>query len=236
MATFTDEQKADVQKYLEMLPDIYVETKVFVDDDEDGKVYEGNLCSVRVTVTRNNLKQGKKAGLVHAPHFPYPKQEAWWIILGTKEGKIINIEKIPNPNRTFAHNIKFLAPRVGQDEFDLYVKSNACVGLDQQHKVNLTTLDNSVLPEYKVHADDAELDDEPMLFEEMLRVNIEQDLDDIEQDLHDDDSEEEEETSAKDAIAPTSDADMKKEQLKKARQQNDDDDSDSDAEEVYTQK
>ena len=228
MATFTDKQKADVQKYLEMLPDIYVETKVFVDDDEDGKVYEGNLCSVRVTVTRNNLKQGKKAGLVHAPHFPYPKQEAWWI-LGTKEGKIINIEKIPNPNRTFAHNIKFLAPRVGQDEFDLYVKSNACVGLDQQHKVNLTTLDNSVLPEYKVHPDDAELDDEPTLFEEMLRANIEQDSDN-------DDSEEEEETSAKDAIAPTSDADMKKEKLKKARQQNDDDDSDSDAEEVYTQK
>ena len=130
MATFTDKQKADVQKYLEMLMDICVETKVFVDDDEDGKVYEGNLCSVRVTVTRNNLKQGEKAGLVHAPHFPYPKQEAWWIILGTKEGKIINIKKIPNPNRTFAHNIKYLAPRVGQDEFDLYVKLNVYVGLD----------------------------------------------------------------------------------------------------------
>ena len=43
--------------------------------------------------------------------------------------------------------------------------------------------------------------------------------------------------SARNAIAPKSDADMKKEQLKKARQQNDDDDSDdSDAEEVYTQK
>ena len=51
MATFTDEQKEDVQKYLEMLPDICVETKVFVDDDEDDKVYEGDLCSVRVTVT-----------------------------------------------------------------------------------------------------------------------------------------------------------------------------------------
>jgi translocation protein SEC63 len=228
MATFTDEQKADVQKYLEMLPDITVETKVFVDDDEDDKVYEGDLCSVRVSITRNNLKERQKAGLVHAPHFPYPKQEAWWIILGTKEGKIINIEKIPNPNRTFEHNIKFLAPRVGEYEFDLYVKSNAYVGLDHQQKVNLTTLDNSVLPEYKVHPDDAELDDEPTLFEEMLRANIEQDSDD-------DDSEEEEETSAKDAIAPKSDADMKKEQLKKARQQNDDD-SDSDAEEVYAQK
>lgn len=230
LATFSEEQKEDVRKYLEMLPDITVESKVFVDDDEDDKVYEGDLCTVRVTITRNNLKEGEKAGLVHAPHFPYPKQEAWWIILGTKEGKIINIEKVPNPSRVFEHNIKFLAPRVGDYEFDLYVKSNAYVGLDQQQKVHLTTLDNSVLPEYKVHPDDAVLDDEPTLFEEMLNANIEQDSDD-------DDSEEEEETTAKDAIAPKSDADMKKEQLKKARQQKDDDDSDDDdAEEVYAQK
>lgn len=231
MATFSEEQKQDVKKCLEMMPDITVESKVFVDDDEDDKVYEGDLCTVRVTITRNNLKEGEKAGLVHAPHFPYPKQEAWWIILGTKEGKIINIEKVPNPNRVFEHNIKFLAPRVGDYEFDLYIKSNAYVGLDQKQKVNLTTLDNSVLPEYKIHPEDAELDDEPTLFEEMLNANIEQDSDD------DDDSDDEGETSAKDAIAPKSDADLKKEQLKKARQQNDDDDdSDDDAEEVYAQK
>jgi translocation protein SEC63 len=230
MATFSEEQKQDVKKYLDIFPDISVESKVFVDDDEDDKVYEGDLCTVRVTITRNNLKEGEKAGLVHAPHFPYPKQEAWWIILGTKEGKIINIEKVPNPSRVFEHNIKFLAPRVGDYEFDLYIKSNAYVGLDQKQKVNLTTLDNSVLPEYKVHPEDAELDDEPTLFEEMLNANIEQDSDD-------DDSDDEDETSAKDAIAPKSDADLKKEQLKKARQQNDDDDdSDSDAEEVYAQK
>jgi len=230
MANFSEEQKEDVKKYLQMLPDITVQSKVFVDDDEDDKVYEGDLCTVRVTITRNNLKEGEKAGLVHAPHFPYPKQEAWWIILGTKEGKIINIEKVPNPNRVFEHNIKFLAPRVGDYEFDLYVKSNAYVGLDQKHKVTLTTLDNSVLPEYKVHPDDAVLDDEPTLFEEMLNANIEQDSDD-------DDSDDEGESSAKDAIAPKTDADIKKEQLKKARQQNDDDDdSDSDAEEVYAQK
>jgi len=229
LATFSEEQKQDVRKYLEMLPDITVESKVFVDDDEDDKVYEGDLCTVRVTITRNNLKEGEKAGLVHAPHFPYPKQEAWWIILGTKEGKIINIEKVPNPSRVFEHNIKFLAPRVGDYEFDLYIKSNAYVGLDQKQKVNLTTLDNSVLPEYKIHPEDAELDDEPTLFEEMLNANIEQDSED-------DDSDDEDETSPNDAIAPKSDADLKKEQLKKARQHDDDDDSDDDAEEVYAQK
>ena len=231
MANFSAEQKDDVAKYLKMLPDISVETKVFVDDDEDDKVYEGDLCTIRVSMVRNNLEEGETAGLVNAPRFPFPKQEAWWIILGTKEGKIIDIKKVGNPAREFDHEIKFLAPRQGEYEFDLHVMSNSYVGLDQKLKVNLTTLDNSVLPEYKVHPDDAELDDEPTLFEEMLNAHIEQDSDDSDSDDDSDD-----ETDTKQAIKPKSDADIKKEQLKKARQQGDDSDSDSDAEEVYADK
>lgn len=238
MANFTDVQKQDVAKYLTVLPDIKVDAKVFVDDDEDSKVYEGDLCTIRVVITRNNLEKGSKAGLVHAPRFPFPKQEGWWVILGTKEGKIVHIEKVGNPSRVVEHNIKFLAPRVGEYEFDLYVKSNAYVGLDQKTKVKLTTLDNSVLPEYKVHPDDAVLDDEPTLFEEMLNAHIEQDSDDEEDDSDDEnDGDDKKDVSGgpNEAIAPKSEADMKKERLKKARNQDDDDDSDDDdqAEEVY---
>lgn len=228
LADFTEAQKQDVFTYLEkIVPDITIDTKVFVDDDEDDKIYEGDLCTVKVTLTRNNLTKGEKAGLVHAPRFPYPKGEAWWIILGTKEGKIIHIEKIGNPNRVVEHDIKFLAPRVGDYEFDLYVKSNAYVGLDQSMKVNLTTLDSSVLEEYKVHPDDAELDDEPTLFEEMLNTQVEADSDD-ESDSDDEDDDETDNPT----IAPKSEAELKKERLMKARNQDDDSD-DSDAEEVY---
>merc|ERR1712224_877124 len=206
MAYFADEQKKDVLNYLKMIPDITVDTKVFVDDDEDDNVYEGDLCTIRVTLTRNNLEKGEKAGLIHAPFFPFPKQEAWWILLGTKEGKIIHIEKVVDPSRIVHHNIKFLAPRVGDYEFDLFVKSNAYVGLDQSMKINLTTLDNSVLPEFKIHPDDGDLDD---------------------------DSDDEDEGATNQAIAPKSAADMKKDRLMNARNQDDDSDSDSDAEEVY---
>lgn len=231
MADFTEEQKQDVLNYLKIIPDISVDTKVFVDDDEDDNVYEGDLCTIQVRLTRNNLEKGEKAGLVHAPRFPFPKMEAWWIILGTKEGKIIHIEKVGDPNKFVEHNIKFLAPRVGEYEFDLFVKSNAYVGLDQQMKIKLTTLDNSVLEEYKVHPDDAELDDEPTLFEEMLNTQVEDDSDD-ESDSDDEDEDEKNSTSNQ-AIAPKSEAEMKKDRLKNARNQDDDDSDDDEAEEVY---
>merc|ERR1712232_1501194 len=131
MADFTEEQKADILTCLnDVIPNITVESKVFVDDDEDDKVYEGDLCTVQVTITRNNLKDGEKVGLVHAPRFPFPRQEAWWVCLGTKEGKIINLEKVSSTKSIVEHKIKFLAPRVGTYEFDLHVKSNANIEED----------------------------------------------------------------------------------------------------------
>mmetsp|Transcript_16615 Transcript_16615/g.24550 ORF Transcript_16615/g.24550 Transcript_16615/m.24550 type:complete len:639 (+) Transcript_16615:146-2062(+) len=231
MADFTEEQKDDILKCLkDVIPDITVESKVFVDDDEDDKVYEGDLCTVQVTITRNNLKDGAKVGLAHAPRFPYPRQEAWWVCLGTKEGKIINIEKVTSTGKVVEHKIKFLAPRVGTYEFDLHVKSNAYIGLDEKQTVSLTTLDNSVLPEYKIHPDDAELDDEPTLFEEMLNANVEQDSDSD----SDDDSDDED-----DNPKTTSLADKKAEMLKArkaAAAAGDDDDEDEEVEEVYAEK
>jgi len=163
----------------------------------------------------------------HEQHWQQQQQDR--DILGQqKEGKIISIDKIGNPNKKVVHDIKFLAPPVGRYEFDLLVKSNAYVGMDQTSKVVLETKDNSTLPEYKVHPDDAELDDEPTLFEEMLNAHIEQDSDD-EDDDDDDESDEEGENDAA--------TDKKKALLRKARQDDDDDDSDdSDVEEVHADK
>ena len=227
---FSDAQKKDVTEFLKIFPDISVDVKVFTDDDDDNQVYEGDLVTIQVSIVRNNLEDGEKAGLVHAPYFPFPKKEAFWIILGqVKEGKIISIEKVGNPNKKVVHNIKFLAPPKGTYHFDLMVKSNGYVGIDEQVQVEMITLDASALPEYKVHPDDAELDDEPTLFEEMMNANVEQESDD-----EDSDSEEEEEEPATKSAAA-----KKKEMLRKARQaggDDDDDSDDSDAEEVYADK
>lgn len=223
MVNFTETQKKDVFAFLKIFPDISVETRVYVDDDEDDNVYEGDLCTIEVTITRNHLQEGERAGLVHAPFFPFPKKEAFWVILGQKQqGKIISIDKIGDPRRVVTHRIKFMAPPVGKYEFDLLVKSNAYVGMDETAKVNLETKDNSVLPEYKVHPDDAELDDEPTLFEEMLGANIEQDSDD------EDSDEEEDEHDTQES--------KRKAMLRKARHDDDSDDDDDDAEEVYADK
>jgi translocation protein SEC63 len=246
MADFTAEQKQDVSRYLkDFYPDITVEAKVFVDDDEDDKVYEGDICTIQVTITRNHLANSDdRVGLVHAPRFPFPKREAFWVILGQiKEGKILSIEKVTNPMKKVVHKIRFMAPPKGHYEFDLMVKSNAYVGCDEKTRVSMETLDASTLPEYKVHPEDAELDDEPTLFEEMLNAHIEQDSDDEEDDDDDDDDDNDEKAKKKNIGKDDDDSDddddednndteaKKREKLRKARQQKDAD-SDSDDEEA----
>lgn len=235
LADFSDAQKEDTFKTCTLLPDVTIESKVFVDDDEDSNVYEGDLCTVAVTITRNNLEDGEKAGLVHAPRFPFPKREAWWVALGTTQGKIISIDKVTSPNKVVEHKIKFLAPKTGTYEFELHVLSNAYVGFDFSDSVELKTLDASVLPEYKIHPDDAELDDEPTLFEEMMNANIEDDSDSEEEEDSDSDDESEE-----GGIRELTAAERKKQELQNARKKaasaagdDSDSDDDSDVEEVH---
>uniref|UniRef100_A0A7S1G1I9 J domain-containing protein n=1 Tax=Corethron hystrix TaxID=216773 RepID=A0A7S1G1I9_9STRA len=233
----SDEQKKDVLKCCKIIPNIEVDYSVYVDDDEDDKIYEGDLVTLQVNITRHNLEEHQKAGLVHAPHFPFPKMEAWWVGLGTREGKIVSLNKVTDLSRVVQHKIKFVAPPPGEYEFDVYVKSNAYIGLDQKIKAKLTTLDPSTLPEYKIHPDDLELDNEPTLFEEMMNPNVEDDSD------SEDESESEDEggeaKGAAGAIRELTEAEKKKKALLEARRRaagDDSDSDDSDVEEVYGEK
>jgi translocation protein SEC63 len=271
LADMTSQQKLDVAEFLKIYPNMSLQVKVFVDDDEDTNVYEGDLVTVRVIVTRHQLDTGyngivetpptseegantkseesvapkhnddAKVGLVHAPHFPFPRQEMLWIVLGQlKENKIITIDKVLDPRRVVQHDIKFMAPPTGKYHFDLLVKSNGYIGVDLADRIEMNVMDNSVLPEYKVHPDDARLDDEPTLFEEMLNAqnidkhedsdNEDDDDDDDENDVGDngdeDDEKEDDEDEQDAGVSGSSAVARKRALLRKAAGQNDDSDDD----------
>ncbi|GMI29830.1 hypothetical protein TeGR_g14736, partial [Tetraparma gracilis] len=185
LADFTEEQKEDVHKACKLIPDVEVTVETFVEDDEDAKIYQNDLITVRVNVDRLNLEQGEEAGLVHAPFFPIAKQESWWVILATKDSKIVNIQKVTKKEKKFSHDIKFMAPPKGEYDMDVYVMSNAYVGIDNVLPVNFTVLDPELLPVFKPHKDDLALDEEPTMFEQMMAGNIEEDSEDDDSDSDD---------------------------------------------------
>ena len=215
----SDAKKEDIMTALDIIPSIKISSKVFVDDDEDDNVYEGDLLTIQVTIERTD-----KAKLVYAPNFPYPKQEGWWVLLGNSvDNRILHVEKVASSDKVVQHKIKMQAPKQGTYKFNLQVKSNAYLGLDYVDQIEVKTKDSSALPAYKVHPDDAELDDEPTLFEEMMAANVEKDDSDDEDDSDSDDESEE-------GIRELSAAEMKRRQQ---QQEEDDSDDDSSVEEVH---
>lgn len=204
LATMTEGEKTDVLQVCKLLPRVEVSTEVGVEDESE--IAEGDLVTVKVSVTRVNLPEGASAGAVHAPYFPATRREGWWVILAHGQKVIIAMERVENDARTFTHELKVFGPgmplEAGHYKFDLYVKSDCYVGLDVAQKVEFDVIKASELPEYVPHKDDLELDNEPTLFES-LAGNLE---DDSDSDLEMEEEEEGEEGEGpKDGVAKKDD-------------------------------
>ena len=85
-------------------PNISKNNEVIRGDD----VYENDLITIRVTLTRENVEDGKNASPVHAPHFPRALSEAWWVILTTNP-KPDKKNNVPEP---VIHTVERLTDQV----------------------------------------------------------------------------------------------------------------------------
>jgi translocation protein SEC63 len=237
LAHFTDEQKNEVFAACKAFPQTTVELKLFVEEDEEeedaiddddddaeeGKgavvprrnalvdgaaIYEGDVVTLRVTVTRENVPEGEDCPPVYAPRFPRAVREAWWFVLADRpkadprspgtvpQSRIHTAEKNNSQNRVVVHNLHFQAPpTAGSYAMDLHLLCDSYLGLDSSFEVKFDVLPASSLPEYIPHPEDADLDADPTLFEQMLTGNVDEGSDDEEDDAAADGSGESDEES-----------------------------------------
>ena len=121
-------------------------------------IYEGDLVTLRVTMNRENVTEGSKAPMVHAPFFPRAISEVWWLILtDTSSSKkhevnIHAVERITDQSKIVTHEIRFMAPnQVGDFKMELNVLCEAYAGIDQIMDIEFTVLSSEDLPEYEAH-------------------------------------------------------------------------------------
>ena len=192
LRNLSDDQVADVVRVGELLPNVEVDVRVDVEDEEE--IAEKDLCTLRVHILRKHAVNGR-APPVHAPHFPVSKPETWFVILADKAGSLITLDKITNQSAELWHEIKFYAPAdAGTYVFNVEVKSADYMGLDSRHQVKMTVIPAGELPEYEAHPDDLELDNEPTLFEQVMQGN----LDDSDSDADGNDSDSDSDDSSDD--------------------------------------
>jgi translocation protein SEC63 len=232
LSHLSEKQKRDVYEACKIIPCMGVVTKLFVEEEEtdfyEGEVedstavpvpavegpkgdhiFEQDLVTLRVTMTRENVPEGTKkkkatAPPVHAPMFPKTIRESWWVILTDKvdsrngasaEVTIHAIEKISDQSRVVNHELRFMAPqRAGDYEMELHIYSNCYIGLDETIPIAFTVSPAAELPEYEPHPEDLELDNEPTLFEQVMAANVDDSSDD-------EDDEDDDKKDSKDVVA-----------------------------------
>lgn len=215
LAGFTDVQKKDVFDACNIFPQVKIELKMFVEEDDDtgpgitddeededkrglvvhstpevdgNKIYEGDVVTLRVILTHENVPEGADLPVVYAPRFPRATRESWWFVLADRpkadprnpnavapQPRIHTAEKNSSQKRVMTHNLHFQAPPVaGSYTMDLHVLCDSYMGLDEEIEVKFDVLPASELPEYVPHPEDAQLDNDPTLFEQMLTSNIDE--------------------------------------------------------------
>lgn len=182
VSDFNPQQLADVEAFSSHFSCIELKAKAEVEDEEEMVV--GDIATVTATMIRKNLQEGEAIGPVHAPYFPEPKFEEWWIFL-TEGGssRIIAFEKVRDTERVVEVKMRFQISRPGKYQFTLHALCDSYTGLDQKADVVFfAKAEQEVKRELIMHKEDEDLDLMPTLFQQMMSSQAAEDSDEEEED------------------------------------------------------
>ncbi|CAL4069160.1 unnamed protein product, partial [Meganyctiphanes norvegica] len=99
--------------------------------------------TLAVTLHRVNRNRDTK---VHAPKFPKPKDEGWFIVLGeANSGELLSLKRSPPVRGRSTYTLSFRTPKApGRAVLTLYVMSDSYLGLDQQYDLPLEIISQNL--------------------------------------------------------------------------------------------
>lgn len=170
----TEAQKLDVDSFCRHMPRVKLDYHVEVPDEEN--IAEGDMATLTVRMTRKNLTEGEAAGPVHAPLWPCPKFEEWWILVyDDSSRRLVTADLVLGPGRTEDLDIRFMVPRGGEFRWKLFAMCDSYAGIDVECPVTFTALKkNEINREIFVHPQDVNI---KSFFEELM-LGLEEPQDD----------------------------------------------------------
>jgi len=158
----------DVEAFTSHVSD--VELKATIEVEDEGEIVLGDVATVTCRLERRNLKEGEAAGPVHAPFFPEPKFEEWWLFLVEAPAtRIIAFERVRDCERVVEEKLRFQVSRPGKHTLVLHALCDTYAGIDQKIELNFNALqEEEVKREVFVHPEDEALDEQPTLFQQFM--------------------------------------------------------------------
>eukprot|EP00931_Biecheleriopsis_adriatica_P087086 TRINITY_DN61606_c0_g1_i1.p1 TRINITY_DN61606_c0_g1~~TRINITY_DN61606_c0_g1_i1.p1 ORF type:complete len:984 (+),score=224.00 TRINITY_DN61606_c0_g1_i1:83-3034(+) len=165
IGSFTPEQVLDIQAFCRHAPLMEMSYVVEVSDEQD--MAEGDMATLKLTLTRTNLAESECVGPVHAPLFPGAKFEEWWVIIYDNRGRrLVTADLVQSTGRTATAKINFMLPRHGEWRWTAFAMCDSYAGLDIECDLNFSVkkrsqVDRSIF----VHPEDADI---RSFFEELM--------------------------------------------------------------------
>ena len=135
-------QLADVARFCNRYPNVDVTYALEGDAEGENTTSPGGTVVLSVSLTReegtDGLDEGAGLGAVHAPHFPKPKAEGWWLLVGDVKANSISAIKRVALGRSSTVRLEFPAPaEPGEHDLTLYFMSDSYLGCDQEYEFSL---------------------------------------------------------------------------------------------------
>ena len=125
-------QLADVARACNRYPNIELAFEV---EDAD-EVAAGDSVTVVVSLERD-ADEMSRVPTVHAPRYPKPKEEGWWLLVGDgKNNSLLCIKRITLQLKAQV-KLEFVAPEAGDYVYTLYLMSDSHLGCDQEYELPL---------------------------------------------------------------------------------------------------
>eukprot|EP00913_Durusdinium_trenchii_P015793 g14841.t1 len=127
LGSLTAEQVLDIQSFCQHVP--LVELSYTVEVNDEAEMAEGDMSTLKVTLTRTNLSKAECAGPVHAPFFPAVKYEEWWLLVYDKRGRrMIAADLVLGTGRVCKSSVNFIVPRPGEFEWTVFAMCDSYAG------------------------------------------------------------------------------------------------------------
>lgn len=163
------QQRADVDAFLAHVGEVDLRAEVAVEDEAE--IVVGDVATVSVQLLRRHLHPGEETGPAHAPFFPEPRNEEWWLFLveeGDRE-RIVHFERVCSPERCIQQDLRFQIARPGQHTLVLHALCDSYAGLDRRIELSFEAKPEAEgRREFHVHEEDADLDLQPSIFQQWM--------------------------------------------------------------------
>mmetsp|Transcript_25406 Transcript_25406/g.67163 ORF Transcript_25406/g.67163 Transcript_25406/m.67163 type:complete len:663 (-) Transcript_25406:57-2045(-) len=187
LSEMSDQQILDIEAFCKHVSDM--ELKAVVEVEDEGEIVVGDVATVNIQLTRRNLRDKEAVGPVHAPLFPEPKYEEWWLFLveNTASTRIITFKRVRDCEKVVYEKLQFQVSRPGKHSLCLYALCDSYAGIDQKVDLNFNAMsEEEVKREVFVHPEDEDLDNQPTLFQQFMgELNQDEDSEEEEEEGED---------------------------------------------------